>query len=97
MYNEFYLFCYTGTAAPIRYMPPESIRRRQWSMQSDVWAFGVVCWEIFSNGEYPYFTVASDEAVAERVVSENLRLTIPEGCPKDVFDLMQGCWATGRT
>ena len=31
-----------NTVAPIRYKAPESIRRRVWTNESDVWSFGVV-------------------------------------------------------
>lgn len=54
-----YLRTSGATVVPIRYMAPESIRKRQWSKESDVWSFGVVIWEVFSNGEYPYGDISS--------------------------------------
>eukprot|EP00960_Hanusia_phi_P039119 753770-Hanusia_phi.AAC.3 len=37
-----------SVARPIRWMAPESITRRQYSEKSDVWAFGVTMWEIWT-------------------------------------------------
>lgn len=42
---------YKGTdqdAIPIRWMPIESIMFSKFTIESDIWAFGVVLWEIFS-------------------------------------------------
>ena len=35
-------------------MAPESLVKQKYSTESDVWAFGVVCWEVFSSGCEPY-------------------------------------------
>ena len=66
--NDGYLRTSGNTVAPIRYLPLESIRRRVWTNESDVWSFGVVMWEIFSNGEFPFGSVASDEHVGDACV-----------------------------
>ena len=39
---------------PVRWMAPESILHRKYSVASDVWSFGVFCWEVFADGEKPY-------------------------------------------
>jgi serine/threonine protein kinase len=35
---------------PIRWCSPEVLEKRVFSEKSDVWSFGVVCWEILANG-----------------------------------------------
>jgi hypothetical protein len=34
---------------PLRYMPPESLQRQEYSTASDAWAFGVLMWEVESG------------------------------------------------
>jgi serine/threonine protein kinase len=39
---------------PIKWMAVESITDRIFSEKTDVWSFGVTCWEVFSGGKEPY-------------------------------------------
>ncbi len=92
-----YLRTSGNTVAPVRYMPPEAIRRRVWTLESDIWSCGVLVWEIFSDGSFPYGDVASDEEVALRVRENTLRLVRPASCPPELWALVESCWAVDRT
>ena len=46
---------------PIRWMAPESIQFGKFSTESDVWAYGIVLWEIFTFGKRPYFSYCNQE------------------------------------
>jgi len=39
---------------PYKWIPPESFQDGIFSEKSDVWAFGVTCWEVFMAGKIPY-------------------------------------------
>ena len=55
---------YCGTdddAIPIRWMPLESILYHRYTTFSDVWAFGVCLWEIFSYGMQPYYAMNHEQ------------------------------------
>lgn len=73
-------------------MAPEAIVDGRYSVKSDVWAFGVVLWEIFSYGVTPY-THFGNLQVIEKVVQGH-RLEPPAVCPSLVVVLMQQCWET---
>ena len=81
-----------GEEAPkVQWMSPETIQRRQWTEKSDVWAFGVTLWELFSGGCVPWAELESDEEVCQMVV-EGKRLSKPKDCPEPVYKVMQACW-----
>ena len=42
---------------PIRWMAPEAIARRKFSIASDVWSFGILMWEMFNPKKIPYDTM----------------------------------------
>ncbi|EKX40596.1 hypothetical protein GUITHDRAFT_39314, partial [Guillardia theta CCMP2712] len=85
-----------GTAArPVRWMAPESIRRRQYSEKSDVWSFGVTMWEIWTHAEVPYGACTDDAALGWKVV-EGERLPPPPDCPAAVYTIMRECWRENK-
>ncbi|XP_003739426.2 tyrosine-protein kinase transmembrane receptor Ror2 [Galendromus occidentalis] len=77
-------------AVPIRWMPLEAILYNRFTVESDIWAFGVVLWEIFSFGMQPYFGKTHEEVV--RYVKEGNILSCPDGTPSSVYALMKACW-----
>ncbi|XP_055352858.1 uncharacterized protein LOC129598816 isoform X2 [Paramacrobiotus metropolitanus] len=89
------------TPLPVRWMSPETLqadsRNRVFSEKSDVWAFGVVMWEIFSFGAQPYHDVIKGMSSESLIKLKNLlhnggRPAVPAGCPGTVYDIMQACW-----
>lgn len=48
---------------PLRWLPSESVFEDDFSTKSDVWAFGVLMWEVFSHGEMPYTKLSDDEVL----------------------------------
>uniref|UniRef100_A0A3B1ITI4 receptor protein-tyrosine kinase n=1 Tax=Astyanax mexicanus TaxID=7994 RepID=A0A3B1ITI4_ASTMX len=78
-------------AIPIRWMPPESIFYNRYTSESDVWAYGVVLWEIFSHGMQPYYGMAHEEVIY--YVRDGHVLACPENCPLELYNLMRLCWS----
>ncbi|KAH7700458.1 TK/FER protein kinase [Aphelenchoides avenae] len=78
---------------PIRWLAPETLRTAKYSQKTDVWAFGIMCWEIFNNGTEPYpgMTVAE---VNYRIKQEQYRMPLPECAPAFMHTLLMAyCWA----
>ncbi|XP_042250591.1 neurotrophic tyrosine kinase, receptor, type 2b isoform X3 [Thunnus maccoyii] len=78
------------TMLPIRWMPPESIMYRRFTTESDVWSLGVVLWEIFTYGKQPWYQLSNNEVI--ECITQGRVLQRPRTCPKEVYDLMLGCW-----
>ncbi|KAK0405025.1 hypothetical protein QR680_017766 [Steinernema hermaphroditum] len=76
---------------PVRWMAPEALRKKaEFTSKSDVWSFGVVCFEIFNYGVKPW----PDKAV-KWVATEIRRcrmVTIPSRMPRKIRELVQMCW-----
>jgi len=81
-----------GAKFPIKWSPPEVLNFTRFSSKSDVWAYGVLCWEVFTCGEMPYGRAKNPEVV-ERVQRGQI-LAQPGNCPHQVYEVMRLCWAT---
>ncbi|RZF41051.1 hypothetical protein LSTR_LSTR002683 [Laodelphax striatellus] len=77
---------------PVRWMSPESVMYGLFTLESDVWSFGVVLWEIFSLGKQPYYGHSNEKVV--ELVKQGSKLVPPEDCPVHVTNLMRACWRT---
>ena len=73
-------------------MSPEAITSGTFTEQSDVWAFGVLVWELFSYGDLPFIGKSDEQVVRHAQVEEGEGLTRPDKCPDDVFLMMSSCW-----
>ncbi|KAM4591024.1 inactive tyrosine-protein kinase 7 isoform 1-T2 [Odontesthes bonariensis] len=93
VYNSEY-YHYRQAWIPLRWLPTESVFEDDFSTKSDVWAFGVLMWEVFSHGEMPYSKLNDDE-VLEGLKTGKLKLPVPDGCPSKIYKLMVRCWALG--
>ncbi|XP_011363232.1 muscle, skeletal receptor tyrosine-protein kinase isoform X6 [Pteropus vampyrus] len=91
IYSADYYKANENDAIPIRWMPPESIFYNRYTTESDVWAYGVLLWEIFSYGLQPYYGMAHEEVIY--YVRDGNILSCPENCPLELYNLMRLCWS----
>ncbi|XP_060568772.1 tyrosine-protein kinase transmembrane receptor Ror-like, partial [Ruditapes philippinarum] len=75
---------------PVRWMSPEAVKWGRFTTDSDIWAFGVVLWEIFSYGRQPYYGHTNEEVI--RFLDDGILLQRPEECSSIVYHVMLQCW-----
>lgn len=64
-----------GGKIPIRWTAIEAIDYRKFTSASDVWSFGILCWEVISFGERPYWNWSNQDVI--RAIKNAYRLPPP--------------------
>lgn len=83
-----------GGKIPVRWTAPEAIAFRKFTSASDVWSFGIVCWEVMSYGERPYWNWSNQDVIksiekgyrccdphSPRRPARSLTVSLSAGCP----------------
>ena len=78
------------TQFPLKWMAPEAIRQRIFSFKSDVWAFGILLYEMFTHGAVPYPGIQNRDV--NQLVKAGYRMPCPRRCPTPIYKIMQNCW-----
>ncbi|XP_019859517.1 PREDICTED: muscle, skeletal receptor tyrosine-protein kinase-like [Amphimedon queenslandica] len=78
---------------PVKWMALESLHDGLFSEKSDVWSYGVLCWEVFSLGKAPY--PGLDPIGVVELLDTGGRLQYPHNgtCSQEIYLLMLSCWS----
>uniref|UniRef100_A0A8C9SNF3 receptor protein-tyrosine kinase n=1 Tax=Scleropages formosus TaxID=113540 RepID=A0A8C9SNF3_SCLFO len=76
---------------PVKWMAPESIFDCVYTVQSDVWSYGVLLWEIFSLGKNPYPGIPVDTTFYE-MIRDGYQMSPPEFAPQEIYTIIKMCW-----
>ena len=93
LYNSHYYRIHGCAVLPVRWMSIECFYGK-FSQKSDVWAFGVTMWEIFTLAkEQPYNDMSDQQVIEDALKGKNRKiLARPYMCPLEVYKIMQKCW-----
>ncbi|CAL8326030.1 unnamed protein product [Lota lota] len=79
-----------GCKFPVKWSPPEVLHYSKYSSKSDVWSYGVVMWEVFSEGQIPFQHQSNQEVVEN--ISRGVRLYRPHRATAQIYNTMYQCW-----
>lgn len=92
---------------PYRWVAPEALETRMYTHSTDVWAFGVTCWEILTYGQVrpcPQFAISSEinvqspyqgmdmHSVLNFLQVKGMRLQQPGNCSVELYGTLLRCW-----
>ena len=93
LYSAYYYKVGGRIFLPIRWMAYECFFGK-FSVKTDVWAFGVTLFEVFTLCKCQPFPNLSDQEMIEDAIKGANRMVPhqPEYCPNDIYKIMKGCF-----
>jgi serine/threonine protein kinase len=88
---------YTSKASgkwPLKWYPIEASVNGIFDEKSDVWSYGVTCWEATSYGMRPYQGVSINLLFMK--IQNGYRLEKPKDCPDDFYNIIDRCWKLNK-
>jgi len=76
---------------PLKWMSPEAIKSNNFSKSTDIWSFGIVVWEIVTEGEEPHKDISVMEAKIQ-IRDYFLAPIIPPETDPTMKVIMTQCW-----
>ena len=80
----------TDSFFPIKWTAPEAAKENKFTSKSDVWSFGILLMETFTEGRRPYPGIYNKELLA--MIERGYRMPRPRKCPQAVYQVMMKCW-----
>lgn len=87
------MYCMSGSiAGTYRYMAPEVLCQRPYTLSADVYSFGMVFWQIMSLEPF-LADITSKRSCVEQVVQQNVRPMLDDEWSDSIQELLKACWA----
>jgi len=82
------------TMGSLAWMAPEVLTNpKKFTYASDVYSYGIILWELFTNGKNPCPSGLTDVTLANKVINEAWRPSLPPSCPFEWVNLIESCWS----
>ena len=93
LYDSHYYRIHGRFSLPVRWMAFECFYGK-FSQKSDVWAFGVTMWEIFTFAKkQPYSDMSDKQLIEDALKGKNRKIMAkPDTCPVEIYKVMLDCW-----
>ncbi|XP_069766553.1 tyrosine kinase receptor Cad96Ca [Narcine bancroftii] len=82
-----------NSCIPFRWYPPEYFTDGIYDLQGDVWAFGILLWELHSLGTSPYPGFETAKEVVINICS-GYKMAAPLMCRREMYEVMEFCWTS---
>uniref|UniRef100_A0AC34QWH4 Protein kinase domain-containing protein n=1 Tax=Panagrolaimus sp. JU765 TaxID=591449 RepID=A0AC34QWH4_9BILA len=89
-YDRDYYHIASRSRVPLRWLSKEALHESRYSSASDVYAFGVTLWEIYTYGRQPYSEFSNQEVI--KMIGMHDLLPSPPNCPSNIYSVMIECW-----
>lgn len=76
---------------PIRWLAPETLSQGLYTFKSDVFSFGVLMWEVFTDAQEPYPGMKVVDVQSK--VKKGYRMDPPAKMPEDLRLVLQETWS----
>ena len=92
LYSAYYCRVGGRSVLPIRWMAYECFFGK-FSIKTDVWAFGITLWEIFTLCRHlPYDDLTNQQMVEDAIKGAKRKIpNQPENCPDDIYCIIKSC------
>ncbi|XP_058827273.1 tyrosine-protein kinase-like otk [Topomyia yanbarensis] len=86
-------FKFKNQLMPVRWMAPECIQDDDYSIKSDIYAFAVLVWELFTQAIEIPFKDLTDEEYVTQAQSGKLEWKVAEKTPEGLHKILTSCWS----
>ncbi|KAH8402049.1 hypothetical protein KR009_009485, partial [Drosophila setifemur] len=83
-----------NTLLPIRWLAPECILEDEYTTKSDIFAYGVVVWELFNQATKLPHEEQTHEQVIQKSQAGTLEWTVAESTPDSLREILLSCWVS---